>query len=493
MSIFSKRIAICLSTMLLGGIGTTAFTFETNGVKWPNASALIYTGISGASPSGTRWRDALVRAAEQWTDKTPFTFLIDPNYRDPCRGYSSSSNKEGFPNGSGDGINSADFYSTACGNNYGTNVLAVTLVYTESNLLGSFDITEADVLFNSNTRFDIYDGPLIDQSRGVDFGRVALHELGHVIGMNHEQTSASIMRSTIGNLFTLQPDDIQGATALYTGYSNCPITPIDFGRVSGALSAGDCSVKQLMGGGSDDSFVDTYEFELKQTTAVTISMRSASLDSVLILMDGNSKVLEVDDDSGIGCDAKLSETLPAGTYAVLANTFVGGSDCGDTKGPYQITMSYSSSTLLRREGEASLQGAVSTAKFAGAVKARNNANYSNVVKPTDTFDVVGRITIDAKHQGQQGYIVVAGFVDSGEILLRNTAGEFVPYNGQGGLTKANSKVLTSIENVDILNNTRAADLGLNDIEVNFFIGYGVDSNPNELFFHNAPINLVVTP
>jgi hypothetical protein len=366
-------------------------------------------------------------------------------------------------------------------------------VYTESNLLGGFDIVEADIVFNSNTRFDIYDGPLVDQSRGVDFGRVALHEMGHVIGMNHEQTSASIMRATIGNLFTLQPDDIQGATALYTGYSNCPVTQIDFGRVSGALSVGDCNVKQLVGGGSDDSLVDAYEFELEQSTTISIAMRSASLDSVLVLMDGSSKVLDVDDDSGAGCDAKITKTLSAGTYAVLANTFVGGSDCGDTNGPYEITMSYQSSALLGHGRESSLQGAVSSAKFAGAVKARNKATYSNIVKPSETFDVVGSITIDAQHQGQPGFIVVAGILDDGVILLRNPAGQFVPYDGQGVITKASTKVLSAVESVDILGNTRAADLGLNDIEVNFLIGYGVNSNPNELYFHSAPINLVVTP
>jgi hypothetical protein len=317
--------------------------------------------------------------------------------------------------------------------------------------------------------------------------------MGHVIGLSHEQGNASIMRSTIGNLFTLQPDDIEGATTLYTGYSNCPVTTIDFGRVSGALSGGDCSVQQLVGGGSDDSLVDTYEFTLAQTTSVTFGMSSSSLDSVLVLMDASSRVLDVDDDSGAGCDARISKTLAAGTYAVLANTFAEGSECGDTVGPYQITMSYQSNDLIERGGKTSLQGSVSNAEFAGAVKAKNKSTYSNIVKPSEFFDVEGRITVDVQHQGQLGFIVVAGILDSGEILLRNSAGQFIPYDGQGGITKASTKVLTALESVSILGNTRASDMGLNDIEVNFLIGYGVNSKPNELYFHSAPINLVVTP
>jgi hypothetical protein len=489
----TKTMAICFVTSLLVGASMMAYTFNISGVGWPGASARLFVGMPGTSASGKSWRDALARAAAEWTDKTPFSFIIDQGYQSPCTGYSASSAAEGFPRGSGDGVNGADFTPTVCGNTYGNNVLAVSLVYTESNLLGGFDITEADMVFNSNTRFDIYDGPLNNQSRAIDFGRVALHELGHVIGLNHEQSSASIMRSTIGNLFTLQPDDIEGARTLYTGYANCPFKPIDFGRVSGALSVGDCSVKQLVGGGSDDSLVDAYEFVLAQATSINFNMHSASLDSVLVLMDSRSRVLDVDDDGGSGCDANITKTLAAGTYAVLANTFVGGSDCGATEGPYQITMSYQSGALLQRGGETSLQGSASSAKFAGAVKARNKATFSNVVKPSETFDVVGRINVDPQHQGQLGFIVVAGILEDGEILLRNSAGQFVPYDGQGGIIKANTKVFSALESVDILGNTRASDLGFNEIEVNFLIGYGLNSKPNELYFHSAPINLVVTP
>lgn len=493
MRISVKRILVCTGAVLLSGASITAFTFNTSGIKWPGASTELFIGMTGTSASGTPWRDALVRAAQEWTDKTPFTFSLNQSYLDPCIGYSANSTPDSFPEGNGDGLNGIDFYSTVCGNSYGDNVLAVTLVYTESNLLGSFDITEADMVFNTSTRFDIYDGPL-SQSRGIDFGRVALHEMGHVIGMSHEQTSASIMRSTIGNLFTLQPDDIEGATILYTGYSNCPVTPLDFGRKSESLSVGDCNVKQLMGGGNDDSLVDAYEFQLEQATTISIDMHSSTLDSVLVLMDAKSKVLKIDSDSGAsGCDARISQTLPAGTYAVLANTIAGGSNCGDTTGPYELTLSYSSTGLLERGRETSLQGSTSSAKFAGGVRVSNKTFYSNLVKASETFSANGRITIDPRHQGQSGFIVVAGILDTGEILLRNSIGQFITYDGQGEVTKARTKVLAAVENVDILLNTRAINLGINEIEVDFLIGYGLDSNPNELYFHSAPINLLVSP
>jgi hypothetical protein len=38
-----------------------------------------------------------------------------------------------------------------------------------------------------------------------------------------------------------------------------------------------------------------------------------------------------------------------------------------------------------------------------------------------------------------------------------------------------------------------ADLGIENIEVDFWVGYGLNSQPNEIFFHQRPINLVVSP
>ena len=54
-----------------------------------------------------------------------------------------------------------------------------------------------------------------------DFQRVALHEFGHVLGLDHPdqfgQNVAAIMNSTISDTDALQYDDILGAYALYLG------------------------------------------------------------------------------------------------------------------------------------------------------------------------------------------------------------------------------------------------------------------------------------
>lgn len=51
---------------------------------------------------------------------------------------------------------------------------------------------------------------------GIDIGIVALHEIGHSIGLGHEDDVAAIMNSIYNeNIFTLQGDDVNGARAIY--------------------------------------------------------------------------------------------------------------------------------------------------------------------------------------------------------------------------------------------------------------------------------------
>ncbi len=486
---------------VLRGIGLVVLVFcqtglaaNISGKKWPGAEMELYVGMPGTASSGTAWSTALRRAAQEWNDKTPFTFSINSQFRDPCTGYTKSAQANAFPEGEGDGRNGAGFATSVCGNAFGTNVLAVTLVYSANNTLGAEDITETDLVFNENERYDIYDGPLQAQSRVTDFGRVALHELGHAMGMGHEAQAVSIMRPTIGNLFTLQADDIEGATRLYTGYSNCPLTTLDFGRRSGALASGDCDVKTMQGGGDDDSFVDTYQFELAQTTQVTFTMRSTTLDSVLVLMDARSVVMGTDDNSGSGCDARLTRTLAAGTYALLANTFSGGSSCGDTAGPYELTVSYASTALLGHGRVGSLLGGTTQALFSGGVTQTNGQSYSNLVSASKPMNVLGAITIDPAHRGLPGFLVVAGVLENGSILLRDSLGNFVPYNaGTDSLIRARTSLLAPREEITLLGNFTPASAGFVSGQVNFLIGYGLSSRPDELYFHSAPINVLIGP
>ncbi|XSG83804.1 MAG: matrixin family metalloprotease [Methylohalobius sp. ZOD2] len=290
--------------------------YVLTGHRWPMPETtfvfdIVNTRGETRSPGGIFWNDAFEEALGRWTEHTGFTFLGQPGIAaDPC---------------SDDNRNTVGFRLDDCGFVFGDTTLAVTYSLFSRDIL-----SETDIVFNDNEAWDTYDGPL--RTRVTDFTRVATHELGHALGLGHENRVPSIMSPLVGTLTLPQKDDIDGVDAIYGGQTSPPaacqaFTPLSLNQwIEGRLEAADCRRLHIASSdfSSDDSAVDLYSLELPVDGLIVVRMQSlqpAQLDPYLEIRDsGGDTVLNWDDDSGVGTDALIYLRLSAGSYQIVANS-----------------------------------------------------------------------------------------------------------------------------------------------------------------------------
>lgn len=458
-----------------------AFAYEIDGTKWIGGRTAFYVDLDGESYSEISWSEAVLEALVEWSEKTVFDFSVVEEYRDPCLL---------------DNLNSIDFTDDVCGSEYGENTLAVTLISYETQDLGPPAIVESDIVVNSARQFDIFSGALGSSKAGIfaaDFRRVALHELGHAIGLGHEETKQAVMAPTLGDIDSLQEDDIAGINYLYTGLSRCEIKNLPYGLIDGALESGDCTVDQLTVGGSDESYIDLYEFNVSDGIAdFNFSVEAGQLDAVLILATSDLRYLAVDTASAANCNSSLSKSLGPGTYLIMVNTYDQPikTECGGT-GRYSLTSQFESSNRPVLSGAVSLLGTEHGASFEGGIRANDAQSFRNFFQPTDSLDIEAQILVDPSHVGRPGFILVAAIL-SDQFLMLNEHGVFVETGfNPNPFVPHRLKVLESAEDIVIARDLVPAELGITDIEVNIVVGYGLDSDPGEVYYHSTPINLTI--
>ncbi|HEX2486229.1 MAG TPA: matrixin family metalloprotease, partial [Myxococcota bacterium] len=182
-----------------------ALGFVLLGPVWSGGSAPLHVGAL----DGTAFRTALISAADAWEDASDFEFDEDFAGRGAC-------DRNIF--GRGELEEGAEFERRDCdGFLLGSDVLAVTQYETRSGRFSSVGL-----VFNDDLDWAVYDGPW--RGDEPDFRRVALHELGHWLGLDHENSPLAIMSSFAGDLDALAPDDVAGVRFLY-GPSDEPPPP----------------------------------------------------------------------------------------------------------------------------------------------------------------------------------------------------------------------------------------------------------------------------
>lgn len=245
-------LLISLFSLLCASASGVAFVRETASgggppAFWPDAQTplnlLLGCPQSGSLPFwGPRRDDAAKDAALRWQPpNTRFRFLT------PTPVTSAS------PCGT-DGQQTLAFQSSFCGVSFG-GAVAVTAYYINA---ATGELVEADTLFDANRSWTTYPGPL--QTDGAettvyDFHRVVIHELGHVLGLDHPddagQSVQAIMNRRVSNIDTTQTDDLAGVSAIYPGAGSPPPgvlenpKPGNFTSGIGTISGWVCSATRI--------------------------------------------------------------------------------------------------------------------------------------------------------------------------------------------------------------------------------------------------------
>lgn len=204
------RLGLLAATLLLAAT-SSAYDFIINDknpppngtglpIKWPAGPIRLrlLLGDTANLSDGSSYNQSARTAAQTWN-----ALLGSIQFTTEFRSGNPLDNND---------VNELGFAANIYGKDFEENTLAVTTGYSLGN-----ERVESDIIFNTKYTWDSYRGPR--RPGVIDLQRVALHELGHVLGLDHPdeagQTVDAIMNSRVGDRYELSPDDIEGGQSLY--------------------------------------------------------------------------------------------------------------------------------------------------------------------------------------------------------------------------------------------------------------------------------------
>jgi len=298
------KFAAALVALALGTLAPArAYILESS--AWPMGKATAPTAVTmqlqlqSGGPANrtlidgsTSWNQVAAAALTDWNQ-----YLVTMQYKyvmDSTAPVSSTESSNGF--------NNVSWSSTIYGEDWGSAVGITIRYYQISGTI--YPTTEADVLFDSGYSWDSYRGPL--QSFG-DLHRVAIHEFGHVLGLDHPddygQVVSAVMNRAESNTDDLTADDLGGGGYLYNLVPSITSQPSSLAATPG--SAVTLSVV------TTNNYAANFQWQFNGTAISGATSASYVLNNVQAANQGNYRVL-VSDRAGTTTSNIASLAIVAG-------------------------------------------------------------------------------------------------------------------------------------------------------------------------------------
>jgi hypothetical protein len=313
-------------------------SFEPDGTSLNGYASNLFSAFNLKFGSTAAWQNVFLKAAQFWAQQTNLNFDVVTDNKGAT---GSGSYQQGDP-GMGD--------IRIGGYNFNNPTLAQAYMPPPVN---NFSIA-GDVLFNTGQNFN--------NGCTYDLFSVAVHEIGHALGLYHSSVASSVLYSAYNGVkYNLDPDDVGGIRAIYSGGAARAQDRFDRAQSNGTLAAA-TDLTSAINGSSLTAVVtgldvttaadqDYYTFTAPagSSGSFTVAVQSKDLSLLapaLTVYDANGNVLS--SASGAGqYGATLARTVTGVTAGTKYYVKVAGADVSAFgTGAYALTLNFGTGPSL---------------------------------------------------------------------------------------------------------------------------------------------------